>query len=106
MEDGTGHDLSDVLDLLVVILVPSLVEPRLVLIQDLHQLGCVREMVEGRERGRGGERERESKNCYCTQRINEWYILGYTEKIETYLCCYKNAQLYLSPAPFWWERAK
>jgi hypothetical protein len=39
VEDGAGHDLSDILYLFVVLLVPGLVESRLVLVQDLHQMG-------------------------------------------------------------------
>ena len=39
VEDGTGHNLSHVLYFFVVVLVSRLVEPTLVLVQHLHQLG-------------------------------------------------------------------
>jgi hypothetical protein len=55
VEDGAGHDLSDILYLFVVLLVPGLVESRLVLVQDMHQMGCRRQRGKWRQKRRGRE---------------------------------------------------
>ena len=65
VEDGAGHDLSDILYLFVVLLVPGLVESRLVLVQDLHQMGCRRQRDKSRKKRRGRERK-------CKKTVTQW----------------------------------
>ena len=69
VEDGAGHDLSDILYLFVVLLVPGLVESRLVLVQDMRQMGCRRQRGKCRKKEEG---EKERVNCY-TMVVNEAY---------------------------------